>query len=135
MLTPKDFNGNHTQVDENVEKVIAAADKAWTASKSSAGTSTALVSAVSGSNTGAPVRGAKQGRGRRQQGQRSVMKTTTVTLCTFHKKYGDAARRCTPACSRWNEQRPRDAPPARVFQVEEALDGEDAQEDTASGNE
>ena len=57
----------------------------------------------------------------------------TITLCTFHRKFGDSTRKCAPACSRWNEDRSPAA--ARVFQVEEALDGEDANVGTALGNE
>ena len=57
----------------------------------------------------------------------------TITLCNFHRKFGNSARKCVPGCSRWSEDRPRDTL-ARVFHVKEALDGEDTQDDTASGN-
>ena len=41
--------------------------------------------------------------------------TTTLTLCLFHIPFGNSARRCTPACSRWNEQnRSRDATDTRL---------------------
>ena len=115
-----------------LDAVIAEADKAWTAANS--GTTPVAVSAVSGPPQ-APPRGGKCGgcqRGIRSAGSQPT--TTTLTLCAFHKKFGDAARKCTSACSRWSEVRPRESQPTRVFQIEEALDGEDSQEDTASGN-
>ena len=52
------------KLDESFEKVIAAADRAWTAAKSSAGTSSASVSAISGSKASS-ARGARNGRGGR----------------------------------------------------------------------
>ena len=107
-----------------LDVVIDAADKAWTASATGPNAS-ASVTAVSGSST----RGGK--RGGRQRGGRSGGQMTQLTLCSFHKRFGDSARRCATGCSRWNEERPRET---RVFQVEETLDGEDTQNDTASGN-
>ena len=92
------------------------------AAAAASGTTTVAVSAVSGS---APSRPRQGGRDGRQQGVRTTPQTATVTLCTFHRKFGDAARKCAPACSRWGENRPRNSR-ARVFQVEEALDGEDS---------
>ena len=95
-------------------------------------------SAVSAST---PARGGRRGgrqRGPQHRGSKfSGGQTTTVTstpLCTFHRKFRDAARWCAPACSRWGEDRPRNGQTARVFQVEEALDGEDEQVGTDPGN-
>ena len=109
-----------------IEAIIDAADKAWTTSaRASAAVS---VSAVSGpSSTG---RGGKHG-GKQRGGRSAGPQLTPMTLCVFHKKFGNSARKCAPGCSRWNEERPREG---RVHQVEQALDGEDEQEDTASGN-
>ena len=97
----------------NLDVVIAEADRAWTAAAPSAAVS---VSAV----TGPPSRGKRVGhyQGRRPTGPQM----TTLTLCVFHKKFGNSARKCAPGCSRWNEERPRES---RVNQVEESLDGED----------
>ena len=50
----------------------------------------------------------------------------TEVLCSFHRKFGDGARKCALACARWSEERPRDPPAAWVFHVEEALDGENS---------
>ena len=108
------------------ETVMAAADKAWTASSSSESPGpAATVSAVSG--TPSPRGGGRGGRARggRQRGSRPSAPIENLALCHFHRKFGDAARKCATGCSRWNEHRARDAP-AQVFHVEEALDGEDA---------
>ena len=108
-----------------LETVIAAADKAWMASAPSTSVSVSVVS-------GQPPRGGR--RGGRQQGTRATgQATATLTLCRFHQRFGDSAKKCAPACSRWREHRPREA--ARVFHVEETLDGEDSNVGTASGNE
>ena len=83
-----------------LEAVVAAADRAWTAAAAAPATPL-LVSAVSG-------QASRQGgrRGGHQQGNRSTGgQTTTITLCTFHRKFGDSARKCTPGCSWWNEDR------------------------------
>ena len=115
------------------DTVAAAADKAWTASSAST-SSQATVSAVSST---APHRGGGRGscggRGGRQRGNRPSGQVESVPLCHFHRKFGDAARKCASGCSRWNEDRPRDNP-ARVFHVEEALDGDDTHIGTDSGN-
>ena len=115
--------------------VITAANKAWTAAKSSPTSNPAVsVSTISAQQPTPARRGGRGGRGGRQRGANSNSgpRMTTLTLCAFHKKFGDSARRCASGCSRWGEDRPREA---RVFQVEEALDGEDSQPDTAPGNE
>ena len=112
----------------NFAAVITAAQKAWTASAASM-QQEATVSAVSGPSTSSSRRGGRGGRQRGnggQRGSRSGGQITTVALCSFHKKYGDSARRCSPGCGRWNEDRHRETPAARVFSVEEALDGEDS---------
>ena len=59
----------------------------------------AAVSAVSSTpaTAGTSRRG---GRGGRQRGSRSGGQTKSVQLCHFHLRFGDAAKRCTPACSR-----------------------------------
>ena len=111
-----------------LESVVAAADKAWTAAASS--TPTALVSAVSGP----PTRGSRRGEPQRET-HRPGNQTTTLTLCNFHRRFGDAARKCAPACSCWAEDRPRDEQAPQVFHVEEALDGEDANIGAALENE
>ena len=116
------------------QAVATAADRAWMAS--SAGSApTAAVTAVTSTAT---QKGNKRG-GRQKGARASGIPTSTVTICSFHKKFGDAARRCTPACSRWGKERPREPPrseaqAARVYQVEEAVDGEDANVGTASEN-
>ena len=109
--------------------VLSAADKAWT-SASSAPQSTAAVATISGQ----PSVSRRGGRGGRQRGGRSASLLKSVVLCVFHQKFGNAAKKCTPGCSRWTENRPRDAQSAQVFRVEEDLDGEDTQ-DAVSGNE
>ena len=119
------------------ETVMAAADKAWMAAANSdqSGT-TAMVSAIAHPTSSAPRgngRGGRGARGGRQRGPRPAGQVESVALCHFHRKFGDAARKCATGCSRWNEPRPRE-PSARVFSVEEALDGEDSQIGTASEN-
>ena len=116
-----------------LDAVIAAADRAWTAAAPGSATAVSAitgpavsVSAISGPSS----RGGRHG-GKQRAGRPTGAQLTTVTLRVFHKKFGNAARKCVPGCSRWNEDRPREI---RVFQIEEPLDGEDAQEDTASGN-
>ena len=110
--------------------MVEAADQAWTDAKSQG---TAVVLAVSGPLAWSACRG---GRNRCQRGSRATGQTTALNLCAFHKKFGDSARKCVPACSRWGEQRPSELAAAQVFQVEEALDGEDEHVGTAvsSGN-
>ena len=115
---------------EKLATVITAANKAWTASASannSSSTAAASVSAVTAPQAPQPRRGGRGGRGARQRGSRSgsAPTMTTLTLCSFHKKFGDSAGRCAPGCSRWSEARSQE-PPAQVFGIEEALDGEDS---------
>ena len=113
----------------NFETVMAAADKAWMAAANSDPSGTpATVSAISHSTSSAPRgngRGGRGARGGRQCEPRPSGRVESVPLCHFHRKFGDAARKCASGCSRWTEPRPRDAP-ARVSHIEEALDGEDA---------
>ena len=103
------------------EELLEAAEDAWATEASPAGMSTATVAAVS-----APVASQRRGaRGGRQRGGRSPGQPRMIQLCYFHHKFGDAAKRCAPACVRWGDlNRTRDA--TQVFQVEEVLDGEDA---------
>ena len=91
---------------------MMAADKAWTAAAAS-GTSTSMsaasVAVITRTSSSAGRRGG------RQQGSRSASQTTTLTLCSFHKKFGDAARKYAPGCSCWSEDRPRDTPATRCL--------------------
>ena len=109
--------------------VMEAADRAWTAA--AARPATVSVSAISGP-PGSAARGSRLGG--RQRGPRSSGQVENLALCSFHRKFSDAARKCVTGCSRWNEDRLRNAPVAHVLHVEETLDGENAQEDTALGN-
>ena len=103
------------------EELLEAAEDAWATEVAPAGTSMATVAAVSAPGA-AQHRGA---RGGRQRGGRTSGLPRMVQLCYFHHKFGDAAKRCAPACVRWGDlNRTRDA--TQVFQVEEVLDGEDA---------
>ena len=103
--------------------VLEAADRAWKASAAYPDQTPAVVSAVSGTSNSASRQGA-HGSGGRQHGNRTTGQTKSVQLCYFHLKFGNAARRRVPSCSRNGEfNRSRDS--AQVFQVEEALDGED----------
>ena len=127
-----------SSLDGKLNTVIAAAYKAWTSAKAS-GAAAASVSAVSSANAGqfkSTASGSwRGGRGAGQRGSRnSGPATTTMTLCNFHKRFGDGARKCVPACSRWSEYRSRDSQAPKVFQVEEVLDGEDTGVDIESGN-
>ena len=127
-----------SSLEGKLKTVIVGADKAWTSSKNS-GSATASVSAVSSMALAAPrtqSSGTRRGGcGAGHRGSRnSAPTTTTLTLCGFNKRFGDGARKCVPACSRWGEDRARDTPATRVFHVEEELDGEDSGVGTASGN-
>ena len=112
-----------SSLNEKLKMVMLVADSAWkaAAANQAASMTTASVSAIAGSSAEASKRGG-QGASR-QRGNRSGGQTKTGKLCHFHWKFGDSARKCSPDCTRWNEQNHvRDA---KVFQVEEALDGED----------
>ena len=115
-------------LEADFRAVVRAADKAWMASSGDAPTST--VAAVS---TAPVARGNKRG-GRQRGGQARAPQMTSLTLCGFHKRFGDAARKCIQGCSRWGEERRRETQAARVQHVEEALDGEDEAVGTASEN-
>ena len=104
----------------SLDEIINAADRAWTATAKSA-TSAITVLAVTGKRGGRPG----------QRGNRTSNQLMRQTVCHFYKRFGDSARKCAPGCYRWNEECQRES---RVFYVEESFDGEDAQEDTASGN-
>ena len=108
----------------NLREIAKAEDRAWTAAATTSA-STVKVSAVSAPTSGRGSRRGGHQRGGCQSGGQSTRQTTALNLCSFHKKFGDSARRCIPACSRWGEERPREAQEGRVFQVEDALNGED----------
>ena len=61
------------------------------------------------------------GRNARQGSARPPAQTTTLTLCNFHKKFGDAARKLPPACSRWGEERSRNSQATKVFHIGKTL--------------
>ena len=104
------------------EELLEVAEDAWATEASTSGTTTATVAAVSAPSA-TQRRGGTRGR---QRGSRSAGQPRMVQLCYFHHKFGDAAKRCNPACVKWAEHnRGRDSN-TQVFQVEEALDGEDA---------
>ena len=118
-----------SSLNDKFETIMMAADKAWTAavaSGMSTSMSAASVAAITRTSSSAGRRG------RCQRGSRSASQTTTLTLCSFHKKFGDATRKCAPGCSHWSEDRPHDTPATSVFHGEESLDGEDANVGTAS---
>ena len=101
------------------EELLEAAEDAWATEAASSSTSAAAVAVVSAAP--ANRRGA---RGGKQRGARSAGQARMFTLCYFHHKFGNEAKKCSPACARWREyNRTRET---QVFQVEEALDGEDA---------
>ena len=109
-------------LDGKFRTVVQAADKAWTAAAGASGgaTPTTSVAAI----TGPPgVRDNRHGGG--QCGNRSTGQITNVALCSFHKKFGDSARKCAQGCSQWGEMGPREPAATRVFHVEESLEGED----------
>ena len=105
------------------DTVVAAADKAWTAASAPAYDS-ATVSVISGPSNSSPQRGRCGNHSGRQRGSRPSGQIESLSLCHFHKKFGDSARKCAQGCSLWSKNRPRDTPATRVFHVEEALDGE-----------
>ena len=118
-------------LDGSLDALARAADKAWALAANN-GATVAAVSAttapvppdsigvpvgtghpIAAVTAGAPARG----RGSRQRGNRQVRpESRAVVLCPFHVKWGDAARRCLPTCSRWQARAPQ-----QVFQVEEAM--------------
>ena len=120
-------------LEGDFQTVVKAANRVWTAASTSAevSLSPATVAAVTSGQTSS--RGGKQGGGR-QHVPRPSTQMTSLTLCSFHKRFGHAARKCARGCSCWGKNRPRDPPATRVFQVEGALDGEDDQVGAASEN-
>ena len=123
-LRPSIVTAITANLKSDLEALVAAADEAWTVSEASK-LGAATVSSVSRQQ--GSKRGARGGRQHVNQCGTSGSggQVKTEALCAFHRKFGDAARKCAPACSRWGEEKLRDTP-ARVFQVEEALDGEDS---------
>ena len=105
-------------LDDTLDGLVATADRAW-ARDSTAESGVAAVTHQppgAGINPGSgPAAGSvSRGRGRRPRGGRQPrQESRSVTLCPFHIKWGDSARRCLPTCSRWD-------PAARqqVFHVE-----------------
>ena len=120
----------------NFATVITAANKAWTAAAAtnSPAASVSAVSAPQSTSSRRGARGGRGGRGGRQRGARSGPQDsrasgphmTTLTLCDYHKKFGDSAKRCAQGCSRWSEDCAKNVPATQVFSVEESLDGEDS---------
>ena len=94
--------------------------------------SSAVTVAAVANNSVPPAWGAK--RKTPQCGSPPANQLTSLALCNFHKKFGDAARKCVQGCSRWGEHR-RETPASRVFQVGGTLDGEDEQVGAALENE
>ena len=80
-------------------EVVQAADRAWTAAAVTvnAPSAAASVSAIVGPPPA--TRGRK--RGGRQRGGRAAGQVATLAMCSFHRKFGDAARKCPQDCSRW----------------------------------
>ena len=111
---------------EKFATVITAANKAWTASVANSNNPAASVAAVSALQYPSACCGSRGGRGGRQRGARAGPQMTTLTLCSYHNKFGDGARKCAQGCARWDEYRSRNIPATQVFSVEEALDGEDS---------
>ena len=111
---------------EKFSTVITAANKAWTSAAASSNNLAASVAAVSAPQYSSARRGSRGGRGGLQRGARAGPQMTTLTLCSYHKKFGDGARKCAPGCGRWDDFRSRNVPATQVFNVEEALDGEDS---------
>ena len=112
-----------------LESLAEAADDALATAAAAAGEAT--VAAISGPKTTT----ARRGRGRRQRGGRAPAsggQIKTLSLCSFHQRFGDSAKKCSPGCARWGEKGAKEE--VKVFHVEEGLDGEDEQEDTAQGN-
>ena len=103
--------------------LLEAAEDAWATEAAQSAAPSATVAAVA-----TPASSQRRGsRGGWQRGGRSSGQPRMVQLCFFHHKFGDAAKRCNPACVKWNNHnRARDSG-TQVFQVEECLDGEDAE--------
>ena len=113
-------------LEGSFDALVEAADKAWALSDDQHGSVASVdatnvpVAAVTASTpigmaSNAPARG---------RGPRSCIKESkTLTLCPFHVKWGDAARRCLPSCSQWASRAPQ-----QVFQIEEASDDNTASE-------
>ena len=130
LLPPAIVTAITPSLSASFDVVVDATDKAWTAA-ASAEAQTASVFAISGP-PGPAGRGSK--RGGCQRGFRTSGQVINQNLCSLHRKFRDLVKKCVSGCSRWGEERQRDSPAARMFHLEEALDGEDAQGDTASGN-
>ena len=107
------FNAISGSVDDSFDALAATADKTW-ALASGKHASVAAVSPTSGApnvpgvnqaTSVSAVSTAKppaRGRGQRQRDAKQGRQASkAVVLCPFHLKWGDAARRCLPSCSRW----------------------------------
>ena len=102
---------------------MEATEDAWATEAAQTAPAVATVAAVA-TLASSQRRGA---RGGRQRGGRSSGQPRMVQLCFFHHKFGESAKKCTPACVKWDDfNRARDSR-AQVFQVEECLDGEDTE--------
>ena len=81
---------------------------------------TASVSAASGPPSPSPwgnVHGGRQ-HSAHPSGHR---RPTALNPCLFHIRFGDSAGQCSPACSRWHENRPRDVARQHVFATDTCL--------------
>ena len=120
------FNAISGSMDESFDALAQAADREWTLS-AGRNPSVAIVTPaprnqVSGApspvmlTTVAAVAAASScGLGQRPQGNHSGrQECKSMILFPFHAKWGDAARRCLPSCSRWEPH------PRQVFQIEES---------------
>ena len=103
--------------DDTFDGLAAAADRAWARDLAAEATVAAIHQTASGASVpGSGANPPARGRGRWQRGGRqpsAQQESRTVTLCPFHLKWGDGARRCLPTCSRWNP-----AGRQQVFHVE-----------------
>ena len=100
-LRPAIVTAITSSLSADFDTLAAAADAAWTAATEVSGSSaTASVSAVAGAPV-QPSSAKRAGCGGRQNSQRSPGQAKTVTLCNYHLKFGDKAKKCTTTCSRW----------------------------------
>ena len=109
------INAISANMDDSLDGLVDAAEKAWTLA-ASLGTSVSAVAPQTSSASGGRgfhQRGGQHRGGQQRGGRTGRQESKAVVLCPFHLKWGESARKCLHTCSRWQGKS------TQVFQVEE----------------